>query len=215
MSVPKSERKVSRTEFINTAIKIRKDVTFLLLRDFGVKPRVRDFDTFCAQQNMKDEDKEAFRDLLTKYNLGTRLTDVYPEWFLSDEREYIAKLLRDLMANVTTADSIYITNEEEYEKRRSHFNYALANCRQLLQEFQYLMEVLPIDVNKLMPYTEMFKNEIGYLKGVRKSDNSVLRKVLNGNTAKKGVDGKEERDGKQTKAPDGDPAEGNTIVVQK
>jgi len=38
MSVPLTKRKTSETEYYHTALKIRKEFTLLLFRDFGIKP---------------------------------------------------------------------------------------------------------------------------------------------------------------------------------
>lgn len=42
MSVPVGKRSLSDLEFYKNAIRLRADITDLLLRDFGVKDKVRD-----------------------------------------------------------------------------------------------------------------------------------------------------------------------------
>lgn len=82
-----------------------------------------------------------------------------------------------MIMNITAANSIYPTNESEYYDRRNYQNHAIGNCEQLLQEMQYIISVIPVDVNKFMPYTKMIVKEIQLLKGWRKSDNRILKSI--------------------------------------
>lgn len=177
MSVPKSERGLSQMEFYKTAIVLRERMTFLLLRDFGVKSKVKEFDTYCAQQSMDDDDKAMFATLLEKYNLGNKIVEQFPSWFIDKERGFFDDKLRELIMNITMANAIFITSEREYDERRIWIDRAIGNCDQLLQEMQYIIKVLPVDVEKLMPYVGLIRQEIALLKGLRKNDNKALRKV--------------------------------------
>ena len=177
MSVPKSEQGLSDMQFYKNAIDLREKFTFLLLRDFGIKKKTFEFDEYCAQQGMAEDDKEVFASLLDKYDLGNKIIEKYPKWFIDREREFFDGKLRELIMNITMANSVYITCRREYEERRILINTAIGNCEQLLQEMQYLKRILPVNVNKLMPYTELLKKEIDLLKGLRKSDNKILKRL--------------------------------------
>ena len=177
MSVPKSERGLSQMEFYRTAIVLRERITFLLLRDFGVKSKVKEFDAYCAQQGMNDDDKAVFATLLEKYNLGNKIVEQFPSWFIDKERSFFDEKTRELIMNITMANAIFITSEREYDERRIYIDKAIGNCDQLLQEMQFVIKVLPVNVEKLMPYVELIKQEIALLKGLRKNDNKALKKV--------------------------------------
>ncbi|GHV57287.1 hypothetical protein AGMMS49579_22940 [Spirochaetia bacterium] len=41
MSVPKSKRKLSDMEYYHTAVKLQEDLTRYLLRDFGIRDKIR------------------------------------------------------------------------------------------------------------------------------------------------------------------------------
>ena len=56
-------------------------------------------------------------------------------------------------------------------------NAAIGNCEQLLQEFQYIIEVLPVNANKYLRFVDMIEREIALLKGWRKSDNRILKRI--------------------------------------
>ena len=85
----------------------------------------------------------------------------------------IIALLLELFNNITMANSIYPINEHEVQLRRDCQTKAIANCEQVLQLLQYLIETLPVDANKLCAATEMIKKEIALLKNWRKA-NRVL-----------------------------------------
>ena len=54
MSVLKNKRGLSKLEFYHTARKLREDITNLLLRDFGVRDKVRKIkDVYSAYQSWR------------------------------------------------------------------------------------------------------------------------------------------------------------------
>ena len=176
MSVPKSQRGISRLEFYHTAVKLRHDMTLLLLRDFGVKDKVRNVNLLAKMHNLTEEDAAALKSTMDRYGVST-VTEEFPAWLIADFRESIMGILRDLIMNITAANAVYPYLESEFYDRRNFQNRAIGNCEQLLQEMQYVMSVLPVDANKLMPYVEAIEKEAALLKGWRKSDNRLLRQI--------------------------------------
>jgi hypothetical protein len=83
------------------------------------------------------------------------------------------------MWNLTAANTIYPTTLEELAERRRYQNLAIINCERLFQEFQYCGDILPVHVAKFMPYVDRVQYEIRLLKGWRKS-NSIIAKRLGG-----------------------------------
>ena len=69
------------------------------------------------------------------------------------------------------ANSIYPTCREELIQRRLHQDEAIGQCYRLVQELQYAIETLPVDVNTFMRFGQMIQTEINLIKGWRKSDN--------------------------------------------
>jgi uncharacterized protein YbcC (UPF0753/DUF2309 family) len=67
MSVPEGKRGVSQMDFLHLAYKLNKDITLLLIRDFGVKSISRDLKTFIHSAKMNYEDREIFKELCKKY----------------------------------------------------------------------------------------------------------------------------------------------------
>jgi hypothetical protein len=140
-------------EFYHTARGLREDITSLLLRDFGVKDKVR-----------------------TEIEDGNRQITVieeYPGWLVCSFRTNILDILRKLMMNITAGNTMYPVNEYELDIQRHYKTEAIIACEQLLQEIQFVADVLPLELNKLMPYAERIEKEIALLKGWRKASNKL------------------------------------------
>jgi hypothetical protein len=158
VSVLKNKRGLSKLEFYHTARKLREDITNLLLRDFGVRDKVR-FDR-------------------TPENVEVKIIEGYPEWLIVNFRQNIMQILRDMMMNITAGNTIYPTNQDELNLRRRYQTGAIINCEQLLQEFQYCADVLPIKLEKFLPYVDRIEFEIKLLKGWRKSNSGIEKKIV-------------------------------------
>ena len=65
----------------------------------------------------------------------------------------------------------------ELEERRKHQDLAIGYCYYLLQELQYTIETIPVNINKYMPFAEGIDREISLIKAWRKSDNR-FKKIL-------------------------------------
>jgi hypothetical protein len=160
MSVLKNNRTLSKLEFYHNARTMREEITNFLLRDFGVRDKVRKF---------KGED-----------NLQVTVIEEYPNWLITFFRESIIEMLRNMMMNITAANTIYPVTEEELNERRKYQTEAIINCQQLLCEMTYCADVLPVELNKFLPYVDKISFEIKLLKGWRKSSNELARKIKNG-----------------------------------
>jgi len=169
MSVLKSKRRQSQFEVFHHLYKLRKNMTDLLLRDFGYslekaeKGLNRRFSNRAYEE--LNEDEKALYDRLK------RRWDAFNEWFIVDERKVIVDCLREITKHVYIANSIYPTCEEELIQRRIHQDEAIGQCYRLTQELQYAIETLPVDVNTYTQFGQDIQTEINLIKGWRKSDN--------------------------------------------
>jgi hypothetical protein len=157
MSVHKNKRGLSRLELYHTARQLRQDVTNLLLRDFGVRDKVR---------KIKTED-----------NLEVTIIEEYPEWLIRQFRENIMKILRDLMLNITGANTIYPQSFNELDQRRTYQNNAIVNCEQLIEEMTYCADMLPVKLEKFLPFVDKITFEVTLLRGWRKDNNRMRTDV--------------------------------------
>lgn len=176
MTVPVSRRNKSKVEFFNQAYRLSEDITELLLRDFGIKKTSKDLRAFSYKAKMAEEDKESFMNLCNKYGIDVEVE--YPLWLLEYYRDWILSLLKELIDNITMANTIYPTTEKEFLFRREFQWKAIGNCYQLLQAMQRALRSFHnADLAKYMPYVEQIRNELESLKAWKKSDNKILKAI--------------------------------------
>lgn len=78
-------------------------------------------------------------------------------------------LARRLMEEITAANTIYPTTEQEVELRRTHQTEAVIVCEQLIQHLQWVVDTLPVKVSSLEDIVEMINKEVALLKAWRKT----------------------------------------------
>lgn len=169
MSVLKNKRKASQFEVFHHAYQMRKDMTDLILRDFGYKPKMPKVTTgegalkteAQLEHELKSEEKRV----------------AFQQWYIASERDEIMNDLRCLMASITMANSIYPASVEEYNERRCYQDKAIGYCQRLLQELQYVIETLPVDVNRYTRFADEIQQEVALLRGWRKSDNKYKKSL--------------------------------------
>lgn len=145
---------------------MRKELTLLTLRDFGIHSRGKTF-----KQQTGSEQPEGFYDEL-----------------LEEFSKSIRHLLRNLMLNITAGNTIYPVNNDEVIIRRRYQTGAIVNCEQLLQEMLYIEDVLPIKASVFFPYIERIEFEIKLLKGWRKANNKIENKIAEKQEKKGGTE---------------------------
>ncbi len=197
MSVLKNKRSVSSLEFYHNAITLRREVTMLLLRDFGIKDKVRSVKSLYGVPGMEPEDEQKFREIVEKYEMKATIIEEYPAWLIDKMRNNIMNILHNMIMNITQANTIYPVCESEFYDRRNFQNHAIGNCEQLLQEMQYIISIIPVDAQKYIRYVEMIEKEIVLLKGWRKSDNKILKKIRENEAAKAQKEGASQKAEKQ------------------
>lgn len=174
MSVPKHKRKLSPFEARDYVIVMRKEVTKLILQDFGYRARrFEDYITkafnYRSYEELNDKEK-------TRYDYMYQRLVSFNTWFIEDERKVIVDCLRNVVKEVNLANSIYPTSYKEVKERRIHQELAIGYCYSLTQELQYAIETLPVDLKKYDNIAEMISHEIALLEGWRRSDNKKFKK---------------------------------------
>jgi len=168
MAVLKNKRKASQFEVFHHAFELRKEITDLLLRDFGYKarPKKPSMKARTEQQAEAELKSEARR-------------VAFSDWYIGQEQEAVLNILRSLIQNIIRANSIYPSRElpddiyeAEVKERRLYQDRAVAECFVLLQELQYIIETLPVDINKYTRFADSIQLEIALIKGWRKADKS-------------------------------------------
>lgn len=178
-------------EFLHNALNLRKEMTELLLRDFGVKSQVREhlkeakldepskeeLEWLKKRYGMTEEDCRKVDTIINNATYDVKELDQYPEWLISYFRSAILRILENLLNNLYYANSIYITKEVEYTQRRGYLNQAIGNCYQLTSWMDYIRQTLPVDANKYERYLIRIQREIALIKGVRTADNRTFAKI--------------------------------------
>ncbi len=175
MSVVKSKRKASQFEVFHHLYKMRREVTDLILRDFGydlskAETKVQSIFGNKAYEELTPQEQVRYEKLKDR-------NKAFDEWFINDERQIIVDCLRNITEEVFVANSIYPMYPEELIERRLHQDKAIGQCYRLTQELQYAIETLPVDINKYLRFAEMIDKEISLIKGWRKSDNKFKRAI--------------------------------------
>jgi hypothetical protein len=174
MSVPKGKRKESEFEVFIHFYRMRKDITDLLLRDFGYKEKkqekyIEKMFGGIPYEEMNDVQKE-------HYNKAKEKTEAFHDWYIVEQRETIMRCLRRINQHIFMANSIYPQYESELIERRIEQDRAIRECNVLIQELQYIINTLPVDVNKYVRFSDAIQREINLIKGRRKSDNKFKKK---------------------------------------
>ena len=167
MTVIKRFRSESKLEVLHTAQRLRRDITFLMLHDFGVRPKVRELQ--LETKGMSPEDGQMFLAIAEKYGISKADAE-WPSWLIGKIRDSLFEILRQLVLHVTAANSIYPAEFADAELRRKHQDAAIACCAQLYQELEFSMSVLPVDITRYAPFLDEVDKETALIKGWRKSD---------------------------------------------
>jgi len=191
MGVKVPDRGKSKADFMHNALRLRKEVTELLLRDFGVKGRVYEhmrearmddasrekFLRIIGHYDVREEDREELESIIHNCTYEEKKIAEFPAWLVEFFRKAILRIMENLMGHLYMGNSIYITMESEYQQRRNHWNAAIGCVYNLAAWLDYIRLTLPVDANKYGRYLERCQREIDMLRGVRKSDNAVMGSI--------------------------------------
>lgn len=172
MSVLKNKRKESKFEVIHNFYVMRKEVTNLLLRDFGYnyeKSEKKILKTIGYKKTIEEMTTEE----LNIYQKKIDKNKAFINWFIVDERNTIMNCLRQINQEIFLANDIRPIYMEELTERRLHQDNAIGYCECLMQELQYVIETLPVNVNVYFTLAKIIDQEIALLKKWRRSDNKI------------------------------------------
>lgn len=156
MSVPIRNRSKSEIDYHYDAVMVDQSLIQLALRNFGVKDKVRSVDFYTKINKLSKEDAEKFKDIIDKNNLGSKIAEEYPQWIVDYFRNKLLETSNRMAYDVEmacTLEDYGITNYNEFLTRQKWQDMALGETQQIFRQLQRIMKTLPIDANKLMPYT--------------------------------------------------------------
>ena len=150
-------------------------ILMVALRQFGLKeyeekPKP---DAYAGwSQNQKDGYDRNIAKRKERY-------EAFVEWFIPDEQKAIIQITRDMVHEIFLANEISPQFISECDERRIHQDLALGHCENLIQELQYIITTLPVNIEKYENITNMIIQEQALIKGWRKSDNKIRKSILN------------------------------------
>ena len=174
MSVLVRKRKLSELKFYDNAIRLRRSMTYLLMRDLGAKRGARDIQWMA--KDLPPQDAELLLAVAERNGLKRFETD-WPSWVIEKLRDNIWRLLTDMMTAITRAYTIFATSKAEADERRLCQDRAIACCESLLKELELAIDILPVDANKYKTQVKLITEEIMLLKGWRKSGNKKRKEL--------------------------------------
>ena len=178
MGVPKGRRKESRFEAQHHYYRLRQEITTLMLLDFG----------FSEEKYRKgiERYREAHKaapnvdEVVARYE---KKCESFKKWFIDKECDAVLEILRRIECEFTAGNSIYPSETPakimEFCERRKHVDEAIAQCYVLKQELNYIIRTLPVDLNKYERFAVEIDKQIALYKGVRQSDNRLLKQKPN------------------------------------
>lgn len=178
MGVPKGKRKESRFEAQHHYFRLRSEVTNLMLLNFGFsEEKYRK-----SIERYREAHKSAHNvdDIVARYK---KKCESFVKWFIDKECDAVIEILRKIECEFTAGNSIYPSEtpakEMEFCERRKHMDEAIAQCYVLKQELQYIIRALPVDLNKYERFAVEIDKQIALYKGVRQSDNRLIKQKPN------------------------------------
>ena len=174
MSVLARKRKLSELKFYDNAIRLRRSMIYLLMRDLGAKRGVRDIKWMT--KDMPPQDAELLLAVAERNGLKRFEAD-WPSWVIERLRDNIWTLLTDMMTAITRAYTIFATSKAEADERRLNQDRAIACCESLLKELELAIDILPVDANKYKQQVKLITEEIMLLKGWRKAGNKKVKEL--------------------------------------
>ena len=164
----KRKRKESQFEVFHHFYRLRKNLTDLLLRDFGYSERkskdhLEKLFGGRAYDELNENEKNHYDHRFNK-------TKAFEDWFIVNSRDTVMNCLRNIQEFISSANSIYPTCPEELIERRIYQDKSIGQCHRLLQELQYAIETLPVDISTYIRFAEDIDKQIQLLKGWRKSN---------------------------------------------
>ena len=176
-NVPQNKRGLSEMEFYRNAIWLRKRIESYILRDFGVKSKIRNTEFLRKVSKFEEKDISILEELAEKYNIKNAVTEEYPQWYLNNYRDFFIGIMRTILHNIRRANDTYPTTIAQFDTRRAYQDLAIRDCEVVYEELQYVISVLPVDANKYEEIVKKIDEEIALLRGWRKSDNRILKAI--------------------------------------
>ena len=180
-NVPKSQQKESDFETSHHLYNLRDEITRLTCNSFGFSKEKyqKQIEKFREWHKNDPKCNEIVAGMEAK-------CEAFNDWFITEERTAILDMLRMIQTEFSVGNSIFPSETParllEFLVRRYHMNRAIGYCFALKQEIQYVIRVLPVDINRYEHLSKAIDKQVALLKGVRQADNRLIRPIKNRKT---------------------------------
>lgn len=173
MSVLQDERKETPFAVRDNALDMRRIVTELSFRRFGVKPRKEP----KMPSNWEQWSEESKQEELAKRKEKRKQAEEFDNWFIYTERTILDQLLRKIIFDIDKANTMKPQYLFECDEQRKLQDEAIGLCSNLKRELNYIGETIPSNKNFIVKVTGVVEKEINLLIGWRKSCNENRKKI--------------------------------------
>ena len=173
-SVPEGRRALSEFQTDHEIAKLRDEITMLVMNQFGFSEEkyTKQIERY-RQAHAKDENV----DEIVKRWIAKR--DFFAQRFVPHEYNRVLNILADMDSYFTMGNSIFPSETParffEWLMRRIYMNIAIAKAYVLKREINYVIRVLPVDLNRYYGYAKKIDQLIKLMKGVRLADNRFIK----------------------------------------
>lgn len=168
MSVLARNRTASKLKVYTNGKKLCVKLMDLCQHDFRVK-MLRNIS--INRKRITPEDADILENLAAKYYGTPKLPAVYPDKVLEKYFNTVWDAAENMLHNIISAYTLWPTCRAEADERRLYQDRAIASCEILIVELELASQVLEVSADKYKQFVEMLDEEVGLLKGWRKSDN--------------------------------------------
>ena len=173
MSVLKRNRKPSKFDVLHKLTVLRKDINELIFGNFSYsheKAQRRAFKRFkvLTEDELTDEQRRIYDRMQARWQ-------VYDTFLIEREKDILLRRMADLGAEVHMANNIWPTDMDELVERRLHQDRAIGLTYTIVQELQYIMQSIPVNVNHYVTLAKDFLDYAELVKNWRRSDNRFKR----------------------------------------
>ncbi len=165
------EQTASKLDAHTEAVILRHIITQMILRDFGLKREK--FDALISRKTREryPELKPIFEKVDNYQNEveKAKLLKAYDDYFVNYIRENLFRYSSELIADITSANEVKCTIEEEYKDRILKQDNAIGDIAKIRQEVLFIEEFFDIDLTHYMNYSEQLELTKNYLYRWKKS----------------------------------------------
>ena len=173
-SVPEGRRSQSDFQTDHELAKLRDEVTKFVMNQFGFSK-----EKYARQiEKYRDAHKQDPNadEIVARY---VAKCEFFKERFMPREYDRVLDLMAEMDSYFTMGNSIFPSETPakffEWLMRRIYINIAISKAYVLKREINYVIRVLPVDINKYYGWAKKIDHIVSLMKGVRQSDNRFLK----------------------------------------